>query len=190
MTTDRTKAGTTTGAQLEAPGIDDYRDLVRRVMQDVSSGSRRMARTFANTGAAHARVVLDTMMANAHDRVDIFSRELGNAVWDPAWFGTMGDRAPDVRLRVLVDNDGRLDESHSAIPAVMRAGGRIEVRRCQSMPKTPAHFTVVDGRHVRLERDHATKKAVVAFGVEDVGTTASETFETLWKHAVPVAAQG
>ncbi len=166
---------------------DAYRALVRRVMQDAISGEAGSDRVFSNSGAEHAKIVLETMLENAHEHVDIFSHQLGRSVWQPHWFNNLLHRSPDIRIRILVDADGEISGPTSALSSLWHTNqsNNFIVHRCNHAASGP-HVTIVDDQHVRLERDHELMQAAVAFGASDLGQAASRMFENLWLMSEPV----
>lgn len=164
----------------------EYRQLVEQVMLDARSGRAGLGRVFANSGEAHARVVLDTMVDNAQNELCIYSERMHRAVFDADRIRAFLTRSPNALIRVVLEFDaiGQPDCALTSLQDQIDAG-RIEV----SVKKLAgvAHVAVVDGQHVRLERDHIARTATVAFGHAALAAASMKLFELLFPDKGKVA---
>jgi len=157
----------------------EYRKLVEQVMLDVRSGRAGLARAFSNSGEDHARIVLDTMIDNAQSEICVYSERMHTAVFDSARLRAFLDRAPTATIRVVLESDAVGDADCALTPLKDQIdAGRIQVVTMKL--GTVRHVAVVDGQHIRLEQDHAARKAVVAFGMPSLAEASLKLFGLFW----------
>jgi hypothetical protein len=166
--------------------IEQYRELVQQLMRDALLGNPSTPLVFPNSGPEHARVVLDTMFANAQTSISVYSEMMHNDGYDPALVRAFLDRAEtpssggDAPLRVLVEREDVFKNAASVLSRLkdLVRNSKIEVRVLQD-PKWN-HLVVVDDRHVRVEQSHPERKAVVAFGQKQLGGLLHARFDQMW----------
>lgn len=177
-------------AEMTEMRLDDYRALVEQVMLDcIAEGEDSSSRLFENSGEAHAAIVTNTMLTSARNRVSIYSGQLTKTVWNSDAIRDVVRRVPSASISVLVDDCDNASESAIADLQDLVASGQITVRQL-GRESNLKHFCVVDGRHVRFEREASSRKAIVAFGSRELALPATELFDSLWADAGPVDLKG
>lgn len=180
-------------ALTDSARMDSYKKLVDDVMRDATLGDRNVLRVFENSGEEHARIVIDAMLNSAVEDVGIFGEEALGSVFDADLLRKTAEQPGMRPIRFLLEAKSPFDRPTSALPDLIDlvVAGKIEVRHLSTQPKSRlGHFTVVDGQHVRLERDHPRRKAIVAFGAPELASSAAELFDILWEDAEAVSPVG
>lgn len=133
---------------------------------------------FENEGPEHARIVLDTMLNNAHDTLDVVAGSMDHCAWSVQQLRRFLDQSPRSRARVLLTADvNNLPET--SVLRDIKHHHRVDIR---PLPlNIGRHFAIVDGQHVRLEYNLATRAASVTFADPGgVGRAVSSLFDRLW----------
>jgi hypothetical protein len=166
--------------------LPEYTALVEQVMQDALIGGPAVDRVFENSGEPHATVVLGTMLDHAQGQVALYTAEMNSDVWNAGRVRAFLTRAPEATMRVVVDADDVFTSPNSALRDMtdLVRSGRIEIRKRTPGAQLP-HVAIVDGRHVRIERNHRDRKAVVGFGNKELGERATNFFDQVWSDATP-----
>lgn len=173
-------------AALGASDMDSYTKLVREIMRDALGGDRRVSRIFANSGAEHARVVISTMLDAATSSVSIYGEEAALGVFDAELLRAVAQK-PGVSIRFLMERADAYEQPTSALHFLkdLANSGAVQARHAASADPV-GHFTVVDKKHLRLESDHESRKAIVAFGEDTLGSRADEVFQVMWDNSEPM----
>jgi hypothetical protein len=163
--------------------MDEYRALVESVMRDVLLGGDCVPRVFENSGKHHARVVVDTMLDNARSHVFIYSKNMNVSTFDAKRVRSFLGRAPDARIRVIVESKDVYDSAESALRELKDLVGTPQFQVRYLHGDTLNHITIVDSQHVRIEKNHDERTATVGFGQPDLAQSATKIFDALWPAA-------
>lgn len=165
--------------------LHSYKELVQNAMRHAADTHEPVV--FENEGPQHAQIVIDAMLADSRSTLDIAAATLDREVWQAKSLQAFLDRNPEARVRVVLDcQDNRIPDS-SALRALKRQEGRIEVKHAPWPMEN--HLFVADRKHVRLEYDTETQEASVTFGDPvEAGAEAMSIFEDVWSAAKPFAA--
>ena len=110
-----TTAGPSAGRKTtRLPPVDEYRFLVDRVLNDVTSG-RTPTRAFDNFDHSHAGAVVEAMLSRATSFVHVFAQRLSNDVFSIDLLQEFLDRCPDGRIEIVVEDAGVLADPYSAL---------------------------------------------------------------------------
>jgi len=156
--------------------LEAYKLKVIAAMQRAkTSGSPSV---FENKGPAHARVVLEVMLADGERSVDVLTGVMDSAGWEEKALLDFLSRHPEGRIRVLFDqlNGSELPEN-SVLKKLIR---HTHVETGQLMTPFGTHLCIVDNKHVRLEYNHDIGEANITFGDPEAAERATAIFETLW----------
>jgi sugar-specific transcriptional regulator TrmB len=158
--------------------LDEYRALVTRLMQEVRRDAK--PRAFRNKGTEHAQIVIDTMLDSADRSICIFAQEMSREVFSSEKVKAFLTRHPEGLVSVVVENPTAQTSSSSALNDLHDeiASGRVSV----VVAKNPPHdrnVCIVDGIHVRLEKNQARRMATVVFGDSALGNTAVKFFDAI-----------
>ena len=153
---------------------------VRQYQMMVESAMQRALETgvpevFENEGPNHARTT-----------VDVVSASLDGRIWSSDHIRRFTERSPDTRMRILLSdynsNTPKMSALHELLPNEHIMVHRLPLR-------LDAHFTIVDGRHTRLEHDCVSRGAYVTFGdPAKTGASLQRLFNKIWDKAVSLAA--
>jgi hypothetical protein len=169
--------------------IDRYSEYVRLSMVEAKLIGRPSA--FENRGTPHARAVLSTMIDNADSSVCIFARRLRSDVHDADRIKAFISRHPDKIVRIVVEEPNPLHDPDSALAKLQDevASGKIELKVLDHR-RVPDHLDrdnicIVDGLHVRRERDQEARKANVFFADPCVAEKETSRFDAIANLAEP-----
>jgi hypothetical protein len=161
--------------------ISEYRKVIREVMQETRSDARAKPRVLSNRGPAHARVVLQTMFEFADAQVRVNSGSLSDDAFDLDAVSRFL-ACPNATMAVLVDDVDAAMSDRSILPALRRAfpdPAKLDVRVRAGDDLRFRHFTVMDGRDLRLESDHDARVADVFFNHPERARMAEDLFDKI-----------
>jgi hypothetical protein len=155
--------------------MSDFRTTVLGHFAAADSGKRR---TFVTSGVEGTHVVVRELLNACKEDLFIFARRLSPLVHSPAMLRNVAasDTAP--RMRLLLDHPPGDDPMLYEIGDLISERGAIEVR--WSPVPSAVHFIVVDGRHIRLERDADGQTAIIDLNAEGEARDALMRLNKLW----------
>lgn len=113
-----------------------------------------------NTNAAHAKVILEEMVAAAKKSVLVFCGCVSAQVWGSAEMArnlvNAANRGVDVKF--LVEHPAAMPPDSPTVDALRRIGGALFAMRPDASAES--HFAVVDAKAYRVETDDAACTAI------------------------------
>lgn len=113
-----------------------------------------------NTNAAHAKIILEEMVAAAKKSVLVFCGCVSAQVWGSPEMARNLVNASNrgVEVKFLVERPGDIPQDSPTVAALRRIGGALFAMR----PEAPAesHFAVIDAKAYRVETDDVACTAI------------------------------
>jgi hypothetical protein len=162
--------------------INEYRKVIQEVMAEARGDIERKPRVVSNRGPQHARVVLQTMFEHADLRARVNCGKMSSDVFDLEGVSKFLSRH-GARLSVIIDSGDAITAEDSILRQLIEKksdfGGTLDVYARADADNRFRHFTVMDGRDLRVETDHSDRIADVYFMDRENATSAEAVFDQL-----------
>jgi hypothetical protein len=166
--------------------INEYKKVIQEVMAEARGDLERKRRVVSNRGPQHARVVLQTMFENADSRARVNCGKMSSDVFDLELVSKFLNKNGS-HLTVIIDSEDVMTSKDSILSTLISRApshlGKLDVYVRAESDKRFRHFTVMDGRDLRVETDHSDRIADVYFMDRENATSAESVFDQLVANA-------
>ena len=153
--------------------LAEYRATVRHLIETKAGDPVN------NWSPRHAAIIVEEMVSHVEHSFIALSGRMSMAVWSPAVLERLAlAKRNGVSVRFLVQN-----ECASTLAGVLPKDLQGSVRKIAAdIPASaiPNHFTVVDGRVVRMETNAELKEALFTANNSDLAAAATKAFDVLY----------
>lgn len=149
-----------------------YRTTVRNMLASDKPG------VVPNSSFKHASIIIEELVRCAKQRISAFCEKLSSEVWTPSVIDQLQEAIKNkVDIRIVLNTKPDVPPPPFLVPCI-----RLLVAEDSAPVEKLGHFTVVDGKSLRLEEDRTTRKALFAANLPQVARELDRIFAVLYEN--------
>jgi hypothetical protein len=164
--------------------IEEFSQLVKQKFYSASQGNKEF---LSNKGAAHANIIMSSMISYTKSELCIYTGCLSSYVYNAQELKSLADRLEPSQVRVICDPLSSHKDEPSIIKSILAltGGNKVEIRRLDSeiwgkIKDQINHFAVSDGANVRSEESHENFTASIYLCQPEIAKQRVVLFNKMW----------